>query len=103
MREAEMMDRASRNNRWIETVETVLEAHSLRSITSLKRGVNERKLFAVTPAVLPANSDGLADGNVGVTKNLPRVFLRKNPGANCEKPNQPKKIERTPTRPLDHE
>jgi hypothetical protein len=36
-------------------------------------------------------------------QNLPRVFLRKKPGANHQKPNQPKKIERTPTRPSNHE
>jgi hypothetical protein len=51
----------------------------------------------------PTGSPSRPAVSVKNLKNLPRVFLRKKPGANHQKPNQPKKIERTPTRPLNHE
>jgi hypothetical protein len=103
MREVEMLDRTIRKKRLIETVETVFEVHASRSSTSLKRGVNERKILRQHGAQESGLADAFAGRNVGATKNLPRVFLRKKPGANHQKPNQPKKLERTPTRPLNHE
>jgi len=81
MREAEMKQQATRKIRSANSrIGPFPERAQARFCTSLS-GIRDEKIF----------------------ENLPRVFLRKNPGANCEKPNQPKKIERTPTRPLDHE
>jgi len=82
VKEAEMIDRTIQKKRLFETVETVFEGHSLRSINSLKRGGNERKNLCGYGAREGASAVAFADGNVGVTKDLPRVFLRKKPGAN---------------------
>jgi hypothetical protein len=45
LREAEMTSRNNRKNRVTETVKTVSAVPSLRSSTSLKRGVNRRRIL----------------------------------------------------------
>jgi hypothetical protein len=70
-----MVLRINQENRVNEAVKTASNVPWLRPCASLKRRIKERKIFAVRPTFVSANSASLADENVGVTKNLPRVFF----------------------------
>jgi hypothetical protein len=80
-----MIERTHQKTIVQETAEAVESFVTGPVSTSLKRGVNERRIFTVTPTFLSANSAGLADRNVGVTKNLPRVFFEEKPRGELRK------------------
>ena len=91
MSEVEMTHRATRENRLIETVETVFEAHSfLPGNTSVQRGVSENNFEKFASGLFEEQSRG------EVHKTKPTKSADRNV-------DDKKQIERTLRRPKEHE